>query len=285
MNGREFFTAKTIECHITLAEGSFSEGSTKIVAGLATEIRVEKPGLPDKNKATVTIRGMLDADMDMLAMLAPSPKEARNNRIAVLAGDAAGLSQVFSGEITDASANYNAAPDIPFTITALSGYYSSLMPTPSTSYKGDVPVADIVASLAAEAGYAFRAENVSAKLLNAVLTGPPLEKARAAAAQAGVTLLVDDGTFILLSEDQAREGDPVRISKETGMVGYPSYSAKGISVKTYYNPALVHKGLIEVDSVVKKARGVWRIVKLCHSLSAHMPGGSWQSEIEAEPVK
>ena len=48
------FTIKTIRLAITLGKGSFSEGgNTKIIEGLACEVSITKPGLPEKNTASV----------------------------------------------------------------------------------------------------------------------------------------------------------------------------------------------------------------------------------------
>ncbi len=280
MSGAEFFTSKAVRCRITLGEG----GREKFIEGLAIEVHIDKPSLPDKNRASIAVRGMLDRDMDELTQLSFKPREARNNRIIVEAGEGKTLSQAFVGEITSAYADFNAAPDVLFRIEAMSGFYPAVFPDPPWSGQGEVAVTTIIEELARKVGYAFNARNIGARLLNPVLTGTPLEKALAAAKQVGLTLLVDDGAMILLPENQAREGSPVLISGETGMIGYPSFSSRGIAVRTCYNPALVHKGLIRVESVVKKACGEWRISKLSHALSAYLPGGPWQSAIEAEPT-
>lgn len=281
MSGVPFFSTKAIRCRITLGEG----GREKIVEGLATEVHIEKPGLPDMNKASITIRGMRLEDMDELTFLAFEPREMRNNRINVEAGEGNALAQVFAGEITSAYADFNAAPDVQFRIEAMSGFYPSLIPDPAISYQGEKSMTEILEGLAKKAGYTFRARDITAKLLNPVLVGSPIEKAKAAAKQAGLNLLVDDGALILLPEGQPREGSSVTISKETGMIGYPSFSSQGITLKTYYNPALIYNGSIRVESIVKKACGTWRISKLSHFLSACQPNGPWQSEIEAVPVK
>jgi hypothetical protein len=66
------------------------------------------------------------------------------------------------------------------------------------------------------------------------------------------------------------------------MIGYPTFSSDGIEVDALYNPAFKIGGLIEVKSIVPKASGLWRIVKLEHSLCANDPDGEdWKTGIEA----
>ena len=53
------FTLKTIQVAITLGKGMFSEGgNTKTIEGLACDVSVTKPGLPEKNSASVKIWGL-----------------------------------------------------------------------------------------------------------------------------------------------------------------------------------------------------------------------------------
>ena len=39
---------------------------------------------------------------------------------------------------------------------------------------------------------------------------------------------------------------------------------------------------MEIESLVPKAGGVWKITKLTHTLSAHFPGENvWESQVDA----
>ena len=65
------FSIKTIQIAITLGKGNFSEGgNTKTIEGLACDVSVQKPGLPEKNSAAVKIWGLKYEDMAQLTMLA-----------------------------------------------------------------------------------------------------------------------------------------------------------------------------------------------------------------------
>lgn len=109
-----------------------------------------------------------------------------------------------------------------------------------------------------------------------------MEQAINAAKQVGAQLLVNDTTMTLLNKDEALSGNAILLTKDTGMIGYPTFNNEGIVVTSLYNPAFKFNSLIKVESIVPKATGVWRITKLTHNLSVFNPASSqWISEIEA----
>lgn len=278
------FSVKQIEVRITLGKGTFGgKGSEKVINGLPVRVRISKPGGKDKNKAKIGISGMAYADMEQLTTLAFRPLQSDKNLIAVYAGDAeSGLSQVFSGEITTASADFNRAPDPVFNIEAMAGYYPALIAAGPQSVASTMSAADFIAMQARAAGYSFDNQGVTSQIKDCIFSGSPVQKAQACAAQVGATLLIDDNAFILLPPGQARKGDAVVLTPQTGMIGYPTFSSDGIEVTAVFDPAFQLGGLIHVESVVPKASGVWRITKLEHSLSANEPGdGRWESRISA----
>ena len=70
------------------------------------------------------------------------------------------------------------------------------------------------------------------------------------------------------------------LSKDSGLLGYPTITQNGVECKAIFDPAFKFGGLIELQTIVPKASGTWRIVKLTHKLSANMPSdGSWESQI------
>lgn len=279
----ESFSKKVIETHLTLASGSFGgQGNTKIIRGLATDVSIERPGLPDKDKARVKIYNLPLQEMEQLTTLAFKPLQVRKNIIRIFAGNENDLSEVFNGDITSAFGNFNNAPDPVFEIEALCGYYASIQPSSPTSISGSTPVADIISKIAHGIGYSFINQGVTSSLRNAVLNGSPMEQAINAAKQVGAQLLVNDSTMTLLHANEALSGNAVLLSKSTGMIGYPTFNNEGIVVKSIYNKAFKFNGLVKVESIVPKATGVWRITKLTHNLSAfNSQGGQWVSEIEA----
>lgn len=281
------FTEKLLEAHVTLRAGQFQGGNTKIITGVPLKVRIEKTGPPDFCKASVEARGLRYEDMERMSTLAFRPLFTARNRIAVYAGNSRdGLSLAFSGEITQATADFNAAPDVSFKFEAMTGYFGAVTPQAPTAIKGAQPAGDFIAAQAKTLGYAFQNDGVSAQLRDAVFNGSPLAQARAAARQVGAELIIDDDTLILSPSGGAGEkagggrGNAVLLNKSAGMLGYPVLSNEGVEVKSLYNPAFRLGGLVRVESIVPKASETWRIIKLTHELSAFDPsGGPWESQL------
>ena len=283
------FTKKSLRVDVVLGDGTFDgKNNAKSFEGLETTVSIDKPGLPDENKAKVEIIGMALDDMQQLTMLAFKPLKAQKNLISIYAGDAEnGMEQCFAGEITSAYADFQSAPTIKMSIEAAAGAYAALKAESPIAVKGNQTAASLIEQFAKDSGYAFENKGVNSSVKNAVFNGSPIEKAYAVARQVGAELIIDDNKFVLLPYDKGRqeEGNAVLLNPETGMLGYPSFNNDGISVKCLYNPALELGGMVKVESVVPGASGVWKITKLSHELSAYgRQAGSWYSQIEASPI-
>lgn len=278
------FSIKTIQVAVTLGKGNFSEGgNTKIIEGLACDVTVQKPGLPEKNSAAVKIWGLKYEDMAQLTMLAFKPLESQHNLISIKAGEKGGsLALVFQGEITSAFADFNAAPDVCMQFEADSGSYPQQIASPVATVKGEAKADQLFSQFAQSAGYTFKNEGVTSSVQNAWFPGSPIDKMTKLARDVGCELIIDDGAIVVLPAGKAREGNAVLLTKNTGLIGYPTFNQDGISCKCIFNPDLIYGGLIKMESIVPRASGVWRITKLTHHITAYIPGGgNWESQIEA----
>ena len=277
------YSEKTIRTTVTLSAGSFSGGgNTKIIEGLATDISVTKPGLPEKNSATADISNIRLEDMEQMTFLAFQPLQSNKNLLKIEAGERGKpLSVVFSGEITSAYADFSAAPSPRFRIEAISGGYAAKMGTAPVSVNGSASAADLIAQFAGQIGYSFRNEGISASVRNAVYNGSPIEKARAVAEEVGAELLIDDNTMVLLPYEAARAGSAVLITPQTGLISYPSFNSDGISFRCFYNPDLRQGGAVRVESIVPKATGTWKVTRLEHRLGAYGASDAWESSVDA----
>lgn len=277
------FSEKTVRVTVTLGAGSFAGGgNTKIIEGLATDVSVTKPGLPEKNSASVDIANIRLNDMEQMTFLAFQPLQSNRNLLKIEAGERGqALSLVFAGEITSAYADFTAAPSPRFKIEAISGGYAAKMGTAPVSVNGDAAAADLISQFAAQIGYSFKNEGISASVRNAVFNGSPIEKARAVAEEVGAELLIDDNTMILLPYEKALKGTAVLITPQTGLIGYPSFNSDGISFRCFYNPDLKQGGAVQVESIVPKASGTWKITRLAHHLGVYGASDAWQSSVDA----
>lgn len=278
------FSEKELEITVVLGKGTFGgEGNTKIIKGLAAKCVIEKVHLPDKNKAKVQIYGVKLEDMEQMTTLAFLPLETQKNYVQIKAGEKdQELSLVFKGEITTAFANFNTAPDIAFELEAMAGYFPSLTAIPATSANGSVSLDSLLSKLAGQAEYTFINKGVTGSVINPYLIGSPFEQIRQLASDNDFDVLLDDEEVIALPKEKTRGGNTVKLSASTGLIGYPTFSSSGISVKCLYEKNLQIGGLVEIESLVPKAGGVWKITKLTHTLSAHFPGENvWESQVDA----
>jgi hypothetical protein len=283
------FTRKIIEVSLTLASGSFSgeggSGNTKTWR-LGTDCEIVKPGLPQKNTAKIQIFNMPREDMEAAASLAFRPLQVEKNRVRVMAGDEEnGLTLAFAGDVTVAVPNFAPAPDVAFVIDAIEGYVGSVTPANNVCRKGEVPVADMFAELAARMGYVFINRGVNVMLRNVAMRGGDMEKAQRLARAARCELLVDDGEMVIMPVGAMREdavGNTPVWSENSGLLGYPSFSQQGISAQGLYEPMIQLGGPLRIDSIVPKATGLWKVTSLRHKLQANYPGAeAWWSSVEA----
>lgn len=279
------FSKKQIRIGLALYKDE--QKRTLVYEGVETHVSIEKPGEPDQNKATVEMFNLsMDAMRDMTT-LSFRPLQTKKNLIVIFAGDETnGMSLCFAGEIDTAYADFSGAPTIKMHIEAAAGSYPSLKASPPIAVKGAQSAASLIEQFAKESGYSFLNNGVSASVKNAVLNGSPVQKMRAVAGMVGCELLIDDNVVKIQPYDKGLdEGNAVLMSKDSGMLGYPTFTSEGISLKCLYNPDLQLGGMIEVDTVVPGAKGTWKITKLSHSLVANSTSpGDWFSEVEASPL-
>jgi hypothetical protein len=277
------FTIKTLRATIALAKGSFGEGNAVTIEGLPMAATVSKPGGADMNKMNLDIKGLGIEKMERLTTLAFRPLQSLNNRIKLEAGDLGGkLGLVFAGEMSAAVPKFETDGNVGLAIEALTGWFPNQIAASPISVKGETTIERLMGEFAAEAGYALKNEGVSGSVKNSIFRGSPILKARTLARQTGIELLIDDGRFVIMERGEAIKGKIPLISKESGLLGYPSFSNDGVDATCIYDGRLEIGGKVEIKSVVPKASGTWKISKLEHKLEAYVPGGGeWLTAFSA----
>ena len=275
------FIKRRLQVRLTLAKGSFGSGNTVVIDNHAMRVSVEKLGPPDFAKASVEIFGMNLDDIEQLTSLSFHPFKLTRNYINIFAGDdESGLSQIFAGSITAANGDLSGCPEHKLKIDAEVGFWGRVTAQGPNVINGTQAAASFIETQATKAGMTFSNEGVSDALKNCVFSGSPVEQARQAAKQIGADLLIDDDEMILLPRQGNRKGNAVLLNKESGLLGYPAITSNGIECKSIFNPAFRFAGLFVLESIVPKASGTWRVIKLTHKLSANDPSdGSWESSI------
>lgn len=144
-------------------------------------------------------------------------------------------------------------------------------------------------SLAKTMGLVFENNDVQVKLSYPYFAGTALMQVRACASAARIFYVIERGTLAIWQKDKGRAGEIPLISPETGMVGYPSLSSSGMTLKTLFNRTIRVGGDIRVESAAPvsstpmmrgRFRGKFRVGPISHSLSCEVPGGPWFTTLE-----
>ena len=282
------FTKKRLDLTITLGTGAFGEtvGDTVTLTGLRMLADIANAGGESMGVLQLRVFGLRQEMMNKLTSIGTiNPAIKAKNVIRIDAGDDDnGMHYVFQGNIFDAWADYNAAPDAVFNVIAYDGMKDALKPVSAISFKGSTDVSTIMSGIAKTMGLAFEDAGVSVKLSNPYFPGTALMQVRSCAKAADINYNIDRGTLIIWPKKSSRVGEIPLISPDTGMVGYPSLSSKGMTVRTMFNPKVQLGRDVQIKSSVPMASGKWNVSNVSHALSCEMPGGPWFTTFQCSHV-
>ena len=282
------FVHRQITLTLTLKQGTFVNTGTNqlVLSGLRISAAIEKLGAPSFNYAVFRVYGMTRQQMDDISThWLPLPKFA-GNLISVAAGSAGQMATVFQGGILTAWNNQSASPEGFFEIIARTAYLESLTATKPNSYAAPVPAATVLKQIATQAGMNFEDAGVAGSIFAAgfYTWGSPASQAQQVADAIGCQLYYDDSTtpttMVAVPINANRGGDPVLVSKATGLIGYPTYTGSGIAFRKEFDPTIRFLGKVQVQSIIKAANGIWTVRKLTYELESQVPNGAWFTDVE-----
>lgn len=276
------FSIKTVRVTAQLQKGQFSgSGNTVIIENVPITVDITKQGGEDKNKATITVENLKLETVKQLTVLSFKRLETYNNVVQIEAGNKdTDLSTVFIGEVTSSIPEISDNGTLSLKMEVMAGYYPALIPSKPVSVQGVTTIDNLMSQFAKEAGYSYENKNITGSVSNCVFIGSPIAKARALAKQTNIDLLIDDNKFTIQTFNAPKDGQIPLISKNTGMIGYPSFSSDGIDVKCEFNNNLKVGGYFKLDTILPFASGEWQITKLTHRLEAYKPdSGTWETTV------
>lgn len=205
--------------------------------------------------------------------------------VEVFAGDANGMSLIFRGDIWQAVSDYQGGPNLPFHVVAKTGQReSALNVKPISVNNKSADFSSLWQQIAKKMGLQSEVNGIKIKIAYPYLPYSARDMALALAKHADVNWTIDRGVLAAWTRTGSRQGSTPLISPQTGMVGYPSWSAGGIKLRTLFNNELRIGGSVQVQSSIKPANGGWAIDKLEHNLQALTPNGEWFTTIEAHKL-
>lgn len=235
--------------------------------------------------AQVTVYGLPIETMNKFFRVQWNTMSAILNKIKVEVGEQGGeLTSIYEGNITFATVNMDAAPDVSLVITSQMAIVEKMTVTPPFMLaKGEsADVADIARYLATDSGYEFVNNGVTHIVTDLTLNGSNIEKIERLATMCDFDLYIEQKTITICKKGEAREIKIPVISPTTGLIGYPSPDIRGISFSCLYDPIVRFGGIVTLkDSLIEIANADWRIYGLVSVLEANIPQGKWQHNVNA----
>lgn len=281
------FTKKRIDVTIKLGKGQFGEdgvNDTVTLTGHRTIVNISAPGGGSMGALQMRMYGLTPDLMNKLTTIGPINATVVKNSVYVSAGDETGMSQIYAGTISEAWGDFQPPPDVSFNIVALCGLIEAVKPIPPVSYKVPTDAATIMASIAKTMGVAFENNGVTAQIHDPYYPGTAWQQAQTCSMAGDFRMVLDRGTLAIWPKSGARGGGIPLISPATGLVGYPAFSSKNLTITCTFNPNIIPGGQIDVQSSITMARGRMNVVGVSHAIESERPGGAWFTRIECFPA-
>jgi hypothetical protein len=277
------FTEKLINVQFDLKNGSFEGGgNTANISGLRTIAHIDVRAGVVQSHLDLAIYGLPLSVMNQLTTFGPNYLAQSKNGVIVEAGDAeSGMSTVFVGNIYTAFVDGQSQPQVCLRVKATPGNFYNVKPQTPLSFQGPTQASTIAQKIAGYLGMTLENNGVNTVLTNPYYASDAVSMIRMLGEHAGFDWIMDRGVLAITPAGHARAGDPVLISPSTGMVGYPTFVSPNIVVKALFNPNVKYLGLIQVQSELTPACGIWKIIKLDLDLESKVPHGKWFLTAEA----
>lgn len=269
-----FHTRKNLRFEI-----SIGDAQTITLDGRRASVVIENAGGMCMGTLNARIYGVRQEDMNSVTTLQWQQQELTRNSIKVTAIDGDIETLVFSGNIVQAWADYSGMPDVFLHIEAQSCYMGLLEPAEVKSFDGETDVAQVMSRIAKELNLSFENNGVNVKLYDGYYANTPVEQAREIAETANIDLYIDTEVLAITPRAQARRGEIPVFSRDSGMVGYPTFDGIGVLVNIYFSPSVKFGGKIKIESDIPRASGEWIVSGCTHILESENPGGPWQSNL------
>lgn len=217
---------------------------------------------PNQNEAEITIYNLDRRTQDyILTETSPYNFNRTPKTIRLEAGRLSyGTSLIYSGNIV--SSKPSQPPDIGVTMKCLTGnFYKGLMV--SHSFPGSVPLSVIAKQVAADLNSTLIFQTADKNIGNYAYTGPALNQINRLGSAGGINAFSDNATLILKTIGLPISNTTRILSSETGMIGIPELTERGVKVKFLLDNRTALGGGMDIKSTIyPAANGSYVIYKL-----------------------
>lgn len=280
---------KVIRITITLNEQEevfTAQGNNRISStGLAVSTSLAYGNGAITPTAQITVYGLPMDKMLKLMRVQWNTMQALLNTVRIEVGnEGENLSIAYEGNITQATIDANAAPNIPLIITSQMAMVEKSKVAPPYTVDKDVSidVADVVEALCIVMGYEFTNDGVSHMITSTMIEGSDLEKIQKLAIICDFDLYVDQKVIAICKKGTARTLEIPVLSPSTGLIGYPVPDIKGVAFSCMYDPMIKFGGIVTIArSAITVCNADWRLYGFTAQLEANIPNGKWQIDAQA----
>ncbi|QDH14135.1 hypothetical protein E3E12_07985 [Formicincola oecophyllae] len=324
------FRRKGLRVTFTVGSGSLGPDATMdsvVLENHRCHATITQEGMRTGLRCELTLEGMEMAEMNRLSMLAPTITLAnstvrglaQNSLTVEVVDNISPPELVFSGQVLESFADYGKAPEVTFQVRAQANAGLGAAQAAPLSYPQPVAAAQVVADIAARAGVRCADHGLKGTFGAGYTThGTLLDMVeRAVGAFHGAFMRDAAGTLHVWGTEapKAGGGAPVPLlNAASGLLGYPSYTASGLQVRSlfrgdveWWQPINVQGGGLGTPGtqgahgLVGNAsqgaagwaggqgavrappwNGLWVPWKITHELTTEIKDGPWFTTLEAQ---
>lgn len=187
-------------------------------------------------------------------------------KIYIYAGrESYGYSLIFSGDIRQVSISQ--PPDISLSITTYTGDASKMEAVSQSSDTEMTALSQLSQNVAEQLEKQLVFEATDKQIGSFAYTGSKLGLVSKLASSGGVNAYIDDETLVVKDSDKPLKGGAFDISADSGMIGIPTVSERGVSVKIMFNPNIRLGGSFYLRSELNPSiNGAYIISKITYDL-------------------
>lgn len=237
-------------------------GRLQTYDGLAITASGTKYANANQNEAEVKITNLAKATRDyLLTETSPFNKNKARKRLILEVGRRSyGYSTCFVGDIVSAVGSQ--PPDITLTLKCATGDYSK-GDIIQRSQGGVCSLRTIAQQVAGDLGLTLTFECPDKQIANYSFTGGALRQVDQLCAYGSVNAYVDDSALVVKPFGQPLQGATRVLNMESGLIGIPEFTERGIKVKMLYdNQTRLGTGLQLVSKMNPAADGLYSVYKL-----------------------
>lgn len=275
-----------VKRRITVSFSGGLDGQNLTFEDLRVHARIRGGGQINMGTAEVAIYGLTLSHISALSLYAQVIFMHASYTMTIIAGDVInGMNTVFKGTVTQAWADFQSAPDVPFHVVCKSGWIGQVQVNDQAwnSYSGTVPVSKMVKNCADQMGLPFRDYGVTATLTNPYHYGSPRDQIKkiCEASSTAWNIGMADNTVNIWPNTGTKGSSGIIVAPpgrggNVNLVSYPTFTDQGVLVKTEFAKVLDTGQTFSVVSDLQAAtKNDWQINTLDYDLQARTPNGHW----------